>query len=147
PFCAAGVSFCALIAYAAVLNKQYEKTKRLEALRKLAPDLEHYYFYPTVSCVDMYHIAAGKRRWVERKSKPDILPKPGWIVLYDWTTRGTPDHCGIVQQARKESMTTVEFNTTTTNGSERNGGTVAEKTRTYDQVSGFIVTDAPPATI
>lgn len=108
------------------------------------PDLEHYYFYPTVSCVDMYHIAAGKRRWFTRNVKSGDLPKPGWIVLYDWNKRGTPDHCGLVQQATKDILVTVEFNTSTDEGSQRNGGTVAQRTRTYDYVAGFIVTDATP---
>lgn len=108
------------------------------------PDLEHYYFYPTVSCVDMYHIAAGKRRWFTRNTNSSDLPKPGWIVLYDWKKRGTPDHCGLVQQATRDNLVTVEFNTSTGQGSQRNGGTVAQRTRTYEYVAGFVVTDAKP---
>ncbi len=110
------------------------------------PDLEHYYFYPSVSCVDMYHIAAGKRRWVDVRAGANVLPKPGWIVLFDWNKQGTPDHCGIVQAATKQNLATIEFNTTVGKGSQRNGGTVAEKIRNYEFVIGFIITDAKPQT-
>lgn len=64
PFCAAGLSYCALTAYARKLSGISDQAPTRERLRKLMPDVEHYYFYPTVSCVDLYHIAAGKRRWV-----------------------------------------------------------------------------------
>jgi hypothetical protein len=143
-FCAAGISFCALMAYANVVKPGYDKKRRLDQFRKLGPDLEHYYFYPTVSCVDMYHIAAGKRRWVDHKTSPTTVPSPGWIVLYDWNHRGSPDHCGIVQHATKNKLFTVEFNTVPDAGNQRNGGTVAERTRDYDFVSGFVVTDSRP---
>ena len=143
-FCAAGLSFCALMAYANVARPGYDKTASLDLFRKLGPDLEHYYFYPTVSCVDMYHIAAGKRRWVDHKTSPTVIPSAGWIVLYDWSHRGMPDHCGIVQHATKSKLFTVEFNTVPDTGNQRNGGTVAERTRGYEFVHGFVVTDSRP---
>jgi len=142
-FCAAGISFCALTAYA----KSVKPSTAIDSatMRKLCPDLEHYYFYPTVSCVDMYHIAAGKRRWVDHKSSPATLPQPGWIVLFDWAKRGSPDHCGLVDFATTKELLTVEFNTSVGEGSQRNGGVVAAKKRTYDFVYGYIVTDARPS--
>ena len=143
-FCAAGLSFCALMAYAKFLSLNIGQDKRIEQFRKISPDLDHYYFYPTVSCIDMYHIAAGKRRWVDRKASPTVLPSPGWIVLFDWGKRGTQDHCGIVQQATRDRMTTIEFNTSGNSGDQRNGGAVAEKQRNYDFVAGYIVTDRQP---
>jgi hypothetical protein len=148
PFCAAGLSYCALKTYASRLSHSGSVSAGAisrDRLRKLMPDLEHYYFYPTVSCVDMYHIAAGKRKWVAYDAKSPHLPKQGWIVLYDWNKRGIPDHCGLVQQATKEALVTIEFNTSTGEGSQRNGGTVAQKTRTYDSVTGFVITDAKPS--
>lgn len=143
-FCAAGLSFCALQAYADAVRPGYSPATRIKQFKTIAPDLEHYYFYPSVSCVDMYHIAAGKRRWIDHKAEASVVPKPGWIVLYDWNRQGTPDHCGIVQYATKEKMFTVEFNTSSDTGNQRNGGTVAEKSRTYQFVLGFIVTDSRP---
>jgi hypothetical protein len=146
-FCAAGISFCALTAYANAVKPNYTINKKLEIFRSLAAEIEHYYFYPTVSCRDMGLIAQGKRRWVERKAKPEVIPKPGWIVLFDWQRRGTPDHCGIVQNATAQSIFTVEFNTSDDGGSQRNGGAVARKTRNYNYVTGFVVTDERPRSI
>ena len=143
-FCAAGLSFCALMAYAAAVKPGYSRVNRLAQFRTLCADLEHYYFYPTVSCVDMYFIAKGKRRWVDRRQSTSTVPKPGWVVLYDWSHRGMPDHCGLIQSATSDHLFTVEFNTSVTSGSQRDGGSVAEKTRTYEFVTGFIVTDAKP---
>jgi hypothetical protein len=144
PFCAAGLSYCALLTYASRLYQDVQSSTTLERLRRLMPDLEQYYFYPTVSCVDMYYIAKGKRKLFTRNTKSTDLPKPGWIVLYDWNKRGTPDHCGLVQQATSANLVTVEFNTSTGEGSQRNGGTVAQKIRSYDYTVGFVVTDAKP---
>jgi hypothetical protein len=141
-YCAAGISFAALTAYANALGKLgNDEIKRLQSI---APDLEHYYFYPTVSCVDMWNIAKGKRHWIQH-TRGASNPTRGWIVLYDWGNRGTPDHCGIVQHATDQEIKTLEFNTTAeSSGSQRNGGAVAEKSRPYDHVLGFIVTDAAP---
>jgi hypothetical protein len=145
-FCAAGLSFCALMAYTNTLLTHYDTPQKLRYFRKYMPDLEHYYFYPSVSCVDMYHIAAGKRRWIEHKTQPNMVPKPGWVVLFDWASSGTPDHCGIIAHATNEKIATLEFNTSgSAGGSQRNGGTVSEKERDYKYVKGFIVTNASPA--
>jgi hypothetical protein len=143
-FCAAGVSYCALWAYSEALRRSLNDTNKFKELRKLMPDLEFYYFYPTVSCIDMYHIAAGKRRWIDHKVEPRIVPKPGWIALFDWAGVNIPDHCGLVQQASEDKMLTLEFNTSEGTGSQKNGGTVAERSRTYQHVYGFIVTDRKP---
>ncbi len=143
-FCAAGISYCALSTYCEDLRWQVNDTNRLDRYRQLMPDLEFYYFYPTVSCVDMYHIAAGKRRWVDHRTKPKIIPSPGWIVLYDWKGKGVPDHCGLVQQASQKEMLTLEFNTSPGDGSQTNGGAVAERRRSYTQVYGFVITDEKP---
>ena len=144
-FCAAGVSFCALLAYVNALSISYEPTTQAKTFRKYMPDLENYYFYPTVSCVDMYHIAAGKHRWIDYKPST-VIPRPGWIVLYDWASSGTPDHCGLVFRASAQKLFTVEFNTSgKAGGSQRDGGTVSEKERDYTHVKGFVVTDRDPS--
>jgi|ERR1700688_125050 len=145
-FCAAGLSFCALMAYTNSLKPNYDVTKRATYLRELMPDLEHYYFYPTVSCVSMYDVAAGKGRWIERRTQPSVVPKAGWIVLYDWENKGIPDHCGIISHATKDKLSTIEFNTSgASGGSQRDGGTVSEKERGLNCVKGYIVTDSVPS--
>ena len=144
-FCAAGLSYCALSAYAGAVQHGVPASKRIEGFRRLAGDVEHYYFYPTVSCTDMALIAKGKRRW-----KPSTtVPRPGWIGLFDWKLSGTTDHCGIVQSATAQSLFTVEFNTSTGAGDQRNGGAVADRDRTPHRkfVSGYIATDIAPGPI
>jgi hypothetical protein len=140
-FCAAGLSYCALKSYTDALHGPSTERARTESLKQLMPDVEHYYFYPTVSCNDMYHIAAGKRHWIDHKQKPTVIPSPGWIVLYDWHQKGLADHCGVVQSASQDQLITVEFNTSKGKGNQRMGGVVAEKCRTYDCVLGFVKTD------
>jgi hypothetical protein len=141
-FCAAGVSYCALKAYpqsAAAVFDSGDQSARLLRFRGLAPDLDHFFFYPTMSCADMYHIALGRHRWLDRSQRPSDLPKAGWIVLFNWKDRGLPDHCGIVTQATTSGLSTIEFNTSsTTGGDQRNSGAVAKKDRTYRHVMGFI---------
>jgi hypothetical protein len=148
-FCAAGLSYCALQTYvksAGVSSNDSNQQSRLYQLRRLMPDLDHYYFYPTVSCVDMYLIAAGRHRWIEHKTHSSQVPKPGWVVLFDWRGSGTADHCGLVVSGTKDKILTIEFNTSgRSGGSQRDGGTVAEKERTYKYIKGFVVTDRVPA--
>ena len=147
-FCAAGVSYCALQSYVKSTGAPWNDSNqqsRLYQLQRLMPDLDHYYFYPTVSCVDMYLIAAGRHRWIELKTPSIPVPKPGWVALFDWRGTGTPDHCGLVVSGTKDKVSTIEFNTSgTAGGSQRNGGTVAQKERSYKYIKGFVVTDRAP---
>ena len=145
-FCAAGLAFCAGMAYADLLGITYNEANRISYIQPLLPDIEHWYYYPTVSCMDIFHVAAGKHRWLDRKSDPSAVPKPGWLVLFDWRKNGHADHCGIISHATKEKIYTVEFNTSGKAGdSQRDGGVVAERERDYDDfIKGFVVTDLPP---
>jgi hypothetical protein len=56
-----------------------------------------------------------------------------------WEFKKRRDHCGIVEHATSAGLTTIEFNTSDTGGSQRNGGAVARKSRRYEVVAGFIV--------
>jgi hypothetical protein len=148
-FCAAGLSYCALSAFIPPPEDPAapapQKAQRLHQFKQLMPDIDHYYFYPTVSCLDMFHIAAGRRRWISHKQKPKTQPKPGWVVLFDWSDSGNADHCGIVTGATDKVVSTIEFNTSgTAGGSQRDGGTVSRKERSYKHTLGFIVTDQTP---
>jgi hypothetical protein len=147
-YCAAGLSYAALDSYANSVTPGFDATKKLDTFRSLAPEIERYYFYPTVSCRDMMFAALAKRRWVPRADTPAALPKPGWVVLFDWSGRGNPNHCGIVQSATDQHVFTVEFNTSSTDaGSQRDGGAVAARKRSYDRILGFIRTDVSPPKI
>lgn len=142
-FCAAGISFVAARSYANLLGNSLGDNR--QRLQQLLPDIERYYFYPTISCVDMFYFAKAKRHWIDRKLEPTTRPRRGWIVLYDWNERGLPDHCGIIERADDEGIDTLEFNTTAAaKGNQRNGGAVAERRRRYKHVLGFIATDITP---
>lgn len=142
PFCAAGLTYCALLTYADLVSPGYPVAKRMDTLRKLAPEIDHYYFYPTVACKSMWFVAQGKSQW--KAKQPNLIPRSGWIALFDWENRVAhePNHCGIVEAADAMSLSTIEFNTSST--SERNGGAVEAKLRNYNNVIGYIVTDIKP---
>lgn len=68
--------------------------------------------------------------------------KVGDIVLLNFNGKGTPDHCGLVTEVNRWAVTrelmqiqTIEGNTSV-NGSQDNGGMVAEKTRYPSQIVG-----------
>src|ERR1700733_7158402 len=56
-FCAAGLSYCALMAFTKALPANRPGANKLETFRQYLGDIDRYYFYPTVSCLDMYNIA------------------------------------------------------------------------------------------
>ena len=56
--------------------------------------------------------------------------QPADIVFLNFKGKGTPDHCGMVTERRGVLLKTIEFNTTPgLEGSQDNGGSVAEKMR------------------
>ena len=66
----------------------------------------------------------------------------GDIALLNFNGKGTPDHCGLVTEVNRWAVTrelmqiqTIEGNTSV-NGSQDNGGMVAEKTRYPSQIVG-----------
>lgn len=144
-FCAAGISFCAAKAYADLLGFPYDKQHAAAAFQDLLDDIEHWYFYPSPSCIDMVKVADGKHRWVPYTKKIINSVKPGWIVVYNWKKDGYADHCGIVDGVGSSKLSTIEFNTSGRAGdSQRDGGVVATKQRDYDSsILGFIKTLRP----
>lgn len=64
-------------------------------------------------------------------------PKPGDIVIFDFPgTKYSTDHTGILENATKSSVTTIDGNTGTT--SDANGGAVMRRTRARSTVAAFI---------
>jgi hypothetical protein len=81
----------------------------------------------------------GKRRgqWVPVSQ----IPKPGWIVFFNWSGANHPEHVGLVQAVSGNSLRTIEFNTRIDSGpNQGDGGAVAEKTRDLRYVLGYIRT-------
>lgn len=143
-FCAAGVGFVAAMTYCDLVGRSYNDANRLTVFRAVLPDVEHWYFYPTPSCWDLYRMAAGSRRWIEHPERDDGgFAHPGWIVVYDFG-KGA-DHCGIVETADAGGLHTIEFNTVAEGGGDpAASGTVAARRRGYQHVKGFVVTTLPP---
>jgi hypothetical protein len=49
----------------------------------------------------------------------DVMPRPGWLILYNWSGGKDPEHVGIVESATAASLTTIEFNTTFETGPKK----------------------------
>lgn len=142
PFCAAGLSFAAAHSYAKFLGRTITPATEIGILRDMLGEIERYHFYPSPSVWDMYYVARGKRRWADRTDAP--LPKPGWLVIYDWNKNGGANHVAVVESANASTLNTIEFNTAsqTSDGSQSNGGIVTRRNRPLDStVKGYIMTD------
>ena len=94
----------------------------------------------TASCGTLlrWYQAQGQRIDMQKAEAGDVLP--GDIVILDFTGKGETQHCGIVEAAFTSSgklatVRTIEGNTTPgSEGSQYNGGCVAEKWREPRQI-------------
>lgn len=149
PFCAMGVAYAAAKAYCDLTPQKipYSGARQTRTFKTVLPLINKYYFAPSASCRFMMN-EAMKRKPTQRGgwiAKGKRTPKRGWLVLFDWKNKGdgVPDHVGIVNGVggrRGGRLYTVEFNTSVSYGSQRNGGAVAKKVRSMDDVLGFIRT-------
>jgi len=64
-------------------------------------------------------------------------PKPGDLVLYDWSRDGEYDHIGIFESGNANSWNAIEGNTSTSNNS--NGGQVMRRTRSSSGINRLFV--------
>jgi CHAP domain len=64
-------------------------------------------------------------------------PKPGDLVLYDWSWDGEYDHIGIFENGSSSSWQAIEGNTSTSNNS--NGGQVMRRSRSKSQAAVVFV--------
>ncbi len=146
PFCAAGVSYVAALAYARRHIGDLSE-RRITKVRSVLPEVNRYHFYPTVSVINMYHVALGTRRFVARRDHGRV--RPGWIVLFDWKASGScfqAQHCGIVDAITTDAqgrrfVDTIEFNTRNPGGpgTESDGGVITRRRRALNgTVKGFI---------
>ena len=67
-------------------------------------------------------------------------PKPGDLVLFDFSLNGTPDHIGFSYEVKGSTLTTIEGNTTK-NGESSNGDGVYKKSRNINSstILGYCV--------
>ena len=75
-------------------------------------------------------------RWYREQglTVPVQQAQPGDIAIYNFSGTIEPEHCGLITEVKRAittiaSVKSIEGNTTSSNGSESNGGCVAEKTR------------------
>ncbi len=150
PFCAAGISYVAALSYAR-RHAGDLSSRRITKIRSVLPEVARYHFYPTVSVINMYHVALGTRRFVNRSDYRRV--RQGWIVLFDWKASGScfqAQHCGIVSSVESDAngravLNTIEFNTRNPGGpgTESNGGVITRRRRPVNgTVKGFINVDA-----
>ncbi len=150
PFCAAGISYVAALSYAR-RHAGDLSSRRITKIRSVLPEVARYHFYPTVSVINMYHVALGTRRFVSRSEYRRV--RQGWIVLFDWKASGScfqAQHCGIVSGVETDAngravINTIEFNTRNPGGpgTESNGGVITRRSRRVNgTVKGFINVDA-----
>jgi hypothetical protein len=64
-------------------------------------------------------------------------PKPGDLVLYDWSRDGEYDHVGIFESGNATNWQAIEGNTSTTNNS--NGGQVMRRSRSSSGINRVFV--------
>lgn len=146
-FCAMGIAFAAAKVYCDLTPERIPYTRRndIRTFKTVLPLIDKYYFPPSPSCLFMMK-EAKKRKSTQRGgwvAKGAATPRRGWLVLFDWKNRGDgiPDHIGIIKAVgARGTLYTVEFNTSVANGSQRDGGAVAEKVRSTRDVLGFIRT-------
>jgi len=144
-FCAAGIGYVAAKVYAKSRTKNVSYADIIQSLG----DIDHHHFFPNPGVVNMVTVASIHGRWVpianlaSGKSKP----LPGWLVVFKWNK--TDHHIGILKSISGKMLTTVEFNTSPegAQGSQANGGAVAERTRSLERsVLGFINPGIPVRT-
>lgn len=135
-WCAAGISYVAMRAYAeeyAYLPE--DRIERISTIRKFAPEVREYHFQPHVSCRDMAKAAQSTRTlftYDQVRNGDSPTPRPGWVTLY-YFGNNNYSHCGFLSSfdASRMAGETVEFNTRVPGGrqDERSGNGVARKSR------------------
>jgi hypothetical protein len=136
PYCAAGLGFAACIGYCNMAPTESFGDPPTDVFRKVVPVLKANNFLPHPSCLNMVSDAKAKGRWIEGHA---TIPQPGWLVFYNWDGETDPPmHVGIVQEAGRGTLRTIEFNTSDTSaGNQSNGGAVARKNR--DSAIKFVI--------
>lgn len=65
------------------------------------------------SCYYMVELYKRLNAWLEDES---VIPRPGWVLFYDWSdngsgdNKGAPDHVGIVERVDGDKVTVIEGN-------------------------------------
>ena len=85
----------------------------------------------TASCGTLMRAAQAAGQWVTKDYQP------GDVVIYDFPSGASTDHCGIVESISGSTITAIEGNTSQA-GSQSNGGQVLRMTRNVSLVVGAV---------
>jgi hypothetical protein len=137
PYCAAGVCYAACQAYCETEPATpIQGTDPVGSYRGVLPSILEHYFLPHVSVKKIVADAKKRGTWADVQEVP--VPKPGWLVAFDFLAPQTPCHIGIVSGGDSLRLETVEYNTDINiNGNASNGGAVARRTR-EEHVLGYV---------
>lgn len=77
--------------------------------------------------------------WFKKQNRFYQNPQVGDVIFFDFQKDGISDHVGIVEKVNSDgTVTTIEGNTSSTSaGSQSNGGCVARRIRSLSIVQGF----------
>lgn len=84
----------------------------------------------TASCGDLMRAAKAAGCWVTGDYRP------GDVVIYDFPSGASTDHCGIVSKAMSDRVYAIEGNTGT--ASDADGGQVMERNRYNKSIVGAV---------
>lgn len=84
-----------------------------------------------VSVGEQKKLAVAAGRWYDAGT---CVPESGWLVVYDWTGNGWPDHVGIVEGYRAGSLVVIE-------GNYQGGVGVRVVSAKAGTIAGYIKTD------
>lgn len=131
PFCAAGLTWAVCHAICDETGIALNDQNRLHVFRSVLPQVRSF-FKPSASCKSIMDDARARGTLGSE-------PKPGYLVLYNWSGGTHPQHIGLVISADSDTLKTVEFNTSKA-GSQDNGGAVAMKSRDRKYAIGYVRT-------
>jgi hypothetical protein len=119
PFCAVGAGWAICKAYCDLPPLPIDHYKQLtyqpadEVLQFKKVFLAASGLSPlSANCGVIQKIAQTTQKWWDA----DVMPHPGWLILYNWAGGKDPEHVGIVESATATSLSTIEFNTTFDSG-------------------------------
>lgn len=138
-YCAAGLTWVVCRAYCDLNAIAYTDANRAVMLRSVLGDIGKYYFRPSASCQTILDDARARHTFASVSE----TPKPGYLVLYNWSGGQHAEHIGLVDSVEAGALHTIEFNTTAADGpNQGNGGAVSRKRRPLKFVVGYARTYA-----
>ena len=135
-FCNTGFGYATCKAYCDQQGIAYTADNAVEVFKGVLPTLRRNYLYLSASCEETRQDAIRRGLWLDAGdcgAGVDILP--GWAVFYNWQGGNTAHHIGCVSEDRNDYILDVEMNTSS--ASQGNGGAVATRTRSWNNILGF----------